>query len=139
MLVLSRSESDTFSAGFSLAQKLCGGSIVLLSGFLGAGKTVFAKGIAAGLGVAEEVLSPTFQLMREYRAERGLTLYHIDAYRLKNADEAAEAGISEAIGSPGSVAAVEWHEQIAELFCGREVVLVTIRPVSETEREIIIK
>jgi len=138
MLKFSRSESDTFSAGAALAKELAGGSIVLLSGFLGAGKTVFVKGVAAALGVTGEVLSPTFQLMREYKAAGGLTLCHIDAYRLKNAAEAVEAGLAEAVGASDTVTCIEWHEHIAELFSGRTVVLVTIRQVNETEREIVI-
>ena len=130
---------DTFEAGAALAKTLAGGSIVLLSGFLGAGKTVFVKGVAAALGVTEEVLSPTFQLAREYKTLKGLTLCHIDAYRLKNTAEAIEAGLYEAIGASDTVSCVEWHENIAELFFGRKVTSVTIRSISETEREIVVK
>ena len=109
---------------------------MLLGGFLGAGKTVFVKGVAAGLGVREEVLSPTFQLMREYKTASGAALYHIDAYRLKSAAEAVEAGLGEAIGAHLAVTCVEWYEHISELFCGMGVILVTIRTVGESEREI---
>ena len=139
MRILSHSESDTFNAGIALSKSLCGGGIVLPSGFLGAGKTVFTKGIADGLGVTDEVLSPTFQLMREYKTKNGLTLCHIDAYRLKNADEAEEAGIAEVIGAQDTITVVEWHENIAELFYKRKVIFVTLRPTGETSREIIIE
>ncbi len=138
MKILSLSETDTFHAGRKLAEKLSGGDIVLLSGFLGAGKTVFTKGIAAGLGVAEELLSPTFAIMCEYRTKDGLTLCHVDAYRLKDAAEAEEAGITESFGAADTVAVVEWFENIQSVFAGRKCMRAAITATGETKREITI-
>ena len=135
---ISSAELETFNLGKALGEKLGGGDVVLLSGFLGAGKTVFAKGVAAGLLVKDEVLSPTFTIMTEYKAANNLTLCHIDAYRIKDETELAETGIGEVIGAPDTVAVVEWHENIAGLFKNGKAVRVEIKPVSETKREIII-
>ena len=140
MLTESRSEKDTYAAGYALGKKLGGGSVVLLSGFLGVGKTVFAKGIAAALGIAEEVLSPTFTLLREYKTSGGLMLYHIDAYRIKDAQEAVEAGLAECIGAKNAVTLVEWHENITDLFKEHKTIVVEIQPVKNDsdKREITI-
>ena len=138
MKTVSRNESETFDLGYNLGKNLGGGSTVLLSGFLGAGKTVFCKGVGKALGVGGDMLSPTFPLMCAYKTENGLTLCHIDAYRLKNASEAEEAGIAEVVGASDTVALIEWHENIAALLAGREAVKVEIRVLGESEREITI-
>ena len=76
------SEAETAAAGARLAESLQPGDVVLLYGELGAGKTAFTRGLAEGLGVqADEVSSPTFTLIQEYRGR--LTLYHVDLYRLE--------------------------------------------------------
>ncbi|MCL2061729.1 MAG: tRNA (adenosine(37)-N6)-threonylcarbamoyltransferase complex ATPase subunit type 1 TsaE [Firmicutes bacterium] len=139
MLILSRSSTDTFNAGKKLGEKLAGGSVVLLSGFLGAGKTVFAKGIAAALDVQETVVSPTFTLMNEYAAAQGLTLYHIDAYRIACEKDLAETGIADTIGARGAVTLIEWHENIPALVKGREATHVTLTVTHGDEREITIE
>ena len=90
MKIVSHSEKDTYSAGKKLGLALSGGEVVLLSGSLGAGKTVFTKGLAKSLGVTEAVLSPTFTIMNEYSGEK-LKLCHFDAYRLSSGQEAEEA------------------------------------------------
>ena len=79
MKYVSESESDTYKIAADFAATLSGGEIVLLSGELGAGKTAFVKGLAAALGIDDEVTSPTFTLMNVYYGS--LTLYHFDVYR----------------------------------------------------------
>jgi tRNA threonylcarbamoyladenosine biosynthesis protein TsaE len=86
--------------------------VLLLSGDLGAGKTVLARGVAAGLGVPpEEVQSPTYTLVREHRAPSGQRLVHLDLYRL-DPEEVAELGLDEVLAAPG-VKVVEWAERLA--------------------------
>lgn len=105
------SPAQTFAVGRGLGGLLRGGEFIALSGPLGAGKTQFVKGLAAGLGVPEDepVVSPTFVLVREYAGE-ALTLFHIDAYRLSSAEELLALGLEE-MRSPDSVVAVEWADR----------------------------
>lgn len=102
---MTRSVRETFELGKALACTLVNGSIVKLEGRLGAGKTVFAKGIASGLGIDEEITSPTFTLLKEY--EGRLKLRHFDLYRIKDAEELRETGLYESLGDEG-VCVIEW-------------------------------
>lgn len=106
-------ESDTITLGAKLAQVLLPGDVVCVSGELGAGKTVFCKGIAQGLGIdPEEVSSPTFAIVQEYSGQVGLV--HADFYRLKDADEARRIGWDEYVDS-GRIVMIEWPEVAPEL------------------------
>jgi len=110
-VVESRSPHETKSWGRRLASLLEGGEIIGFIGDLGAGKTVFIKGLATGLQLREEdVLSPTFTMIQEHRGR--LTLHHIDLYRLETAD-LDDLGLREYLFSEG-VAAVEWFERLRE-------------------------
>jgi tRNA threonylcarbamoyladenosine biosynthesis protein TsaE len=105
-----QSESETAAVARQLASTLRAGSVVLLSGDLGAGKTAFVRGLAEGLGVAPgEVSSPTFTLIQEYRGGR-LPLLHVDLYRLDDAREIEELGLED-LGADG-VLAIEWAEKL---------------------------
>jgi tRNA threonylcarbamoyladenosine biosynthesis protein TsaE len=107
--VTTNSESDTSAAGGRLATVLEAGDVVLLVGELGAGKTAFVRGLARGLGARpEDVSSPTFTLVQEYRGGR-LPLYHVDLYRLEPA-EIADLGLDELIEGDG-VVAIEWADR----------------------------
>ncbi len=109
MIIDSTSEYDTIDAGRVLARGLTAGDVLLLYGELGAGKTAFVRGLASGLGVPhDEVSSPTFTLVQEYRGGR-LTLFHADLYRLTPA-EAADLGLHD-IGEDG-VLAIEWADRL---------------------------
>ena len=108
--ITTRSESETAAAGRELASTLTPGSVVLLFGDLGAGKTAFVRGLAEGLGVhRDEVSSPTFTLVQEYRGGR-LTLFHADLYRLNDPREIDDLGLDE-IAADG-VLAIEWAEKL---------------------------
>lgn len=133
-MYVSRSEKDTYEFARRLAQKLRGGEIITLAGELGAGKTVFVKGLCKGLNISQDVLSPTFTLMNEY--EGRLKLYHYDAYRLSGADEAYFAGITDYLGSKDGVCVIEWASNIADAFSGRKTIDVKIRYAGENTREI---
>lgn len=106
--ILTNSEEETSAAGERIAARLRAGDVVLLHGDLGAGKTAFVRGLARGLGAApEEVSSPTFTLIQEYRGR--LTLYHVDLYRLQPI-EAGDLGLDELAERDGIVA-IEWAER----------------------------
>jgi len=103
------SESETAAAGRQLAATLRPGSVVLLYGDLGAGKTAFVRGLADGLGVPpEDVSSPTFTLVQEYRGGR-VPLFHVDLYRLNDPREMDDLGLDE-IAEEG-ILAIEWAEK----------------------------
>jgi len=103
----------TMAAGRALGERLEPGDVLALVGGLGAGKTVFVKGLARGLGVspATEVTSPTFVLVTEYAGR--LTLYHIDAYRLEHAGAFEALGADELLFGDG-VCVIEWADRVAE-------------------------
>ena len=101
-------EEQTSAVGEKLAALLKPGDVVLLSGELGAGKTAFVRGLARGLGAApEDVTSPTFTLIQEYRTAAGV-LFHIDLYRLKPA-EVQDLGLDEMMGE--GILAIEWPDR----------------------------
>ena len=114
--ILTSSEEETSDAGARFAASLRPGDVVLLHGDLGAGKTAFVRGLAEGLGVAaEEVSSPTFTLVQEYRGGR-LTLFHVDLYRLNDPREIDDLGLDE-IAADG-VLTIEWAEKLPRAVPG---------------------
>ena len=115
-----------------LAATLRAGDVVLLSGSLGAGKTAFVRGLAAGLGIdPEEVSSPTFTIFHEYRGGR-LTLYHADLYRLERA-ATEDIGLEE-MGVRDGVLAIEWPDRLTHDLPGAREVRLQI--VDDTTRRI---
>lgn len=106
------SEAATTSAGKALAALLRPNDVLLLSGDLGAGKTQLTKGIARGLGVAEPVTSPTFNILLVHHG-RDLDLYHVDLYRMERAEELDEIGYFESLEA-GGVAVVEWGDKFPD-------------------------
>lgn len=135
-VIIIRSPARMLALGRHLAKSLEGGDVVLISGELGAGKTVFCKGLAEGLGVTSPVVSPTFTIMNEYSGRAHFC--HFDAYRLENADEAYGAGLTDFIGAPDCICAVEWWENVRELFDGCSVVRVIVKKIDEKTREVTI-
>ncbi len=129
---MSRSEADTIAIARRLASPLVPGAVLLLSGELGAGKTAFVRGLAEGLAIdPDEVSSPTFTLIHEYRGGR-LTLYHADLYRL---DRAAtdDLGLEE-MGVADGVLAIEWPERLTHDMPG--AMRITIETIDERTRRI---
>ena len=106
--IRTRSPLETLDAARSVARRLASGDIVLLSGPLGAGKTVFAQGVAAGLGVTDTVTSPTYTIVNEYHGR--LTLYHIDLYRIGSHREFELLGLDDLLYGDG-VSLIEWPER----------------------------
>ncbi len=110
----SASPDETESIAIELAKEAKAGSVYTLSGDLGAGKTVFARGFARGLGIMSPVTSPTFTLVNEYKKGR-LPLYHFDVYRLGEAEELYDTGFEDYLEN-GGVVLIEWAERIEELL-----------------------
>lgn len=140
--ITTHSEKETFDFARSYAKKLLGGEVIGLIGELGAGKTVFTKGLAAGLGVKENVNSPTFVLMKIYeiRDPRSIirNLIHIDAYRLAKPEELSAIGAPEYFGRPDTVAIIEWADKIRSVLPDK-FVLITIMAKDKKHRKINIK
>ena len=109
--VFIQDENETRRFGLGLSEKMKAGDVIALSGELGTGKTTLTKYIAEGLGVTEDVTSPTFTIINEYRSGR-LPLYHFDVYRLSCEEEFFELGGQEIICGDG-VSIVEWADKIA--------------------------
>ena len=103
------SAEETAALAATLADLAVSGDLILLSGDLGAGKTAFAKGFGAALGVTEPITSPTFTLVREYRGR--MKLYHLDVYRLDQIEEALDLGLAELLDDD-AVTLIEWGEPI---------------------------
>jgi tRNA threonylcarbamoyladenosine biosynthesis protein TsaE len=119
---LTRSEAETAGIASDLAATLSPGDVLLLSGNLGAGKTAFVRGLAAGLGIdPEEVSSPTFTLVHEYRGGR-FTLYHVDLYRLEKA-ATDERGLEEL---HRGVLAIEWPDRLTHALPGARHISIEI-------------
>ena len=131
--IVSESEQQTRSIAAALARGLAAGSVLLLSGDLGAGKTAFVKGLAEGLGIdPDEVTSPTFTLVHEYRGGR-LPLIHVDLYRLEEPEQVQELGLDE-ITTDG-VLAVEWPER-AEWVLPEERLVIRFEVTGEETRRL---
>jgi tRNA threonylcarbamoyladenosine biosynthesis protein TsaE len=129
---ISHSAQQTQRLGARLGELLSPGDVLLLDGNLGAGKTVFAQGVARGLGIQDPVTSPTFTLIHEYRGR--LPLYHVDLYRIVGAPEAADLGLEDYLYGEG-VTLVEWADR-AEPLLPAERLVVSLRPIAETKRAI---
>jgi tRNA threonylcarbamoyladenosine biosynthesis protein TsaE len=132
---ITHSPEETIAFGRSLAAELSPPLIVLLRGDLGAGKTTLVKGIAEGFGAAraEDVTSPTFTLVHEYRGPH-TTLYHIDLYRIDTQRDLETLGLDDLL-APNSIVLIEWGEKFPGLQRNRNVEI-RLERVGETERRI---
>ncbi len=129
-----KSAEETVSCGVHISSLLKAGDVVALKGDLGSGKTTFVRGLVKGLnGVSgEEVTSPTFVLMHEYQGK--WPIYHIDSYRLENAEDARAAGLEEFFYTDG-IALVEWAERI-EALMPAPAFTIEFKFLNNSEREI---
>ena len=110
-IFISEKKEDTIEFAKRYASALKGGDVVLLGGEMGAGKTVFAKGVALGLGIEDEVLSPTYSYMNDYYGK----LYHFDCYRLKCGEQAEALGLCDYFYGDG-ICLIEWAENIESVL-----------------------
>lgn len=141
MTTITHSDQETKKIAEDLALRLKGGDIVCLYGELGAGKTTFVKGLAQGLGVKNEITSPTFTLLNIYHTNSSpeeMQLVHIDTYRLKTEQELLDIGVTDYLGEPRVITVIEWPEKIAGLLQNKKVINVLIDHQEETVRKITI-
>ncbi|MBI5071962.1 tRNA (adenosine(37)-N6)-threonylcarbamoyltransferase complex ATPase subunit type 1 TsaE [Candidatus Falkowbacteria bacterium] len=144
MKFIFKNEKETLAFAEKFAKNFRGGEVVALIGELGAGKTVFTKGLAHGLGIKERVQSPTFLLMKIYNIHPSTgsghkikNLVHVDAYRLSGAAELANIGILDWLGRPDTVTVIEWADKVVELLRDRKVIKIKMElGKKEEERKI---
>jgi tRNA threonylcarbamoyladenosine biosynthesis protein TsaE len=135
VVVRTQATEETAATGRRLGERLKAGDTVCLFGELGAGKTVFVKGIAQAVGISErEISSASFTIVAEHDSDP--PLYHIDLYRLEGAADLDSAGVYDYIGGDG-VAVIEWAER-AEPEAVLDAIKVNINILGENEREIVI-
>ncbi|GHU53972.1 tRNA (adenosine(37)-N6)-threonylcarbamoyltransferase complex ATPase subunit type 1 TsaE [Clostridia bacterium] len=130
--MISHSEKETYEFAKNMAKNAKAGQVYCLSGGLGAGKTVFAKGFAAGLGIDVPVTSPTFTIINEYIGE--LPLYHFDVWRVTDPDEMYYTGFEDYFYG-GGVCLVEWAE-LVRVVIPDFAIWIKINNVGENTREI---
>ena len=111
MKYVSKSKEETIELAKKYASTLKPGDVVVLDGEMGAGKTVFTKGIALGLGIKDKITSPTYAYMNDY----GGKLYHYDCYRLSGGEDAEALGLTDYFYSNG-VCVIEWAQIIADVL-----------------------
>lgn len=138
----SNSEKETHGFAKKYVQGLKGGEVILLQGNLGAGKSVFVRGLADGLGVKEPITSPTFTLMQLYdvrKKSKGDRLVHVDAYRVEWKD-LQSIGLEDYLNEPSSIVVIEWGEKVekalAKLKIGFQTVQIKLKDTNK--REIIV-
>ena len=129
---ISHSADETIEIAKEYAKNLKRGDVVLLEGERGAGKTVFAKGVALGLGISDEITSPTYAYMNDYYGK----LYHFDCYRLGSGRDAEALGLTDYFYSDG-ICLIEWAENIRDVM-PETAKSVRIIKVDENTREIVL-
>lgn len=134
-MIISHSPDETIEYAKKIGALLKCGDVVAYKGGMGAGKTTFTRGLAQGLGLADEVISPTFALVNEYRGK--ITLYHFDMYRIENTDDLETTGFYD-YPLENSVFAIEWSENIADAL-PKSSVVIEIKYINENERQIIVE
>lgn len=111
--VICKTEQDMEALGRKMGSEFKGGEVISLRGSLGAGKTVFARGVARSLNIEEAIVSPTFTLLQQYNGK--LTIYHMDLYRISSEEDFMMIGGEDLLYSNG-VCLIEWSEVISELL-----------------------
>lgn len=133
MKITTHSAAETVALGERIGARLHGGDVIAFRGGLGAGKTTMTRGISVGMGLGDEVTSPTFALMNEYRSGAD-SLCHFDMYRIGSAEELDAIGFYERL-EEGAVLAVEWSENIDEAL-PPQTIYIEIDRVGDDCREI---
>lgn len=136
MRIITHSPEETIETAKKLGGLLKAGDMIAYKGGLGAGKTTFTRGIAIGMGLGDNVTSPTFALVNEYRGDE-ITLYHFDMYRIESEDDLESTGFYD-YPFEENVAAVEWSENISD-FLPKHTIYITINRIDDLQREIIIE
>ncbi len=134
-----KSPEETFDLGEKLGESLNGGEVVLLSGVLGAGETLFTKGVLHAFRYdVDEVTSPSFTLVNFYRTEK-FEVYHVDFWRLdENSDVASAVGLDEILENETAVVIIEWSERLKEIAFSNKVIRVSISGDGDETRKIVV-
>lgn len=134
--IITKNPEETIKTAEKLGRLLKPGDLIAYKGGLGAGKTTFTRGLAIGLGLGDNVSSPTFALVNEYTGN-GMSLFHFDMYRISGEEDLESSGFYD-YDFPDNIAAIEWSENIA-FALPENTIYITINTLSELEREIIIE
>ena len=137
MTVITKSPEQTELLGKKLAELLRPGDVIAYYGDLGAGKTAFTRGLAAGLGIREAVTSPTYTIVNEYLSGR-MPLFHFDMYRLSSSEELFDIGWEDYLAR-GGVCAVEWSETVADALTDAISITIEKDPAQRDWRKITIE
>ena len=133
---ISNSPTETEAIGRQLAERIDVGAVLALKGELGSGKTLFVKGLVAGLGCSADVTSPTFTILHEYRGGR-LPVYHFDFFRLEDSQSLARLGLDDYFFGDG-LSVIEWADRFPE-FIPEQAPRILFEIKSETQRAITFK
>lgn len=136
-IFITKSADETEELANEFSREVKPGTVIALHGDLGAGKTVFSRGFARGLGITEPVSSPTYTIIQEYKLPRGGWFYHLDLYRIQDTAAALAFGADEYLQDEFSISLLEWAERIPSLL-PPDTIHVRIKHISENEREIIV-
>jgi tRNA threonylcarbamoyladenosine biosynthesis protein TsaE len=137
--IISGSPDETFEFGEKLGGELRGGEVVLLTGGLGAGKTLLTKGILSSLGFdVDEVTSPSFALVNLYRTDH-LNIYHIDLWRCEGEDVAFAVGLDEIVQESDRIIVIEWAERLGEYRFDSVVYKINIHGDGDESRRVTIE
>jgi tRNA threonylcarbamoyladenosine biosynthesis protein TsaE len=132
--IVSTSDDETLALGRELGSSLSGGEIILFQGGLGAGKTLFTKGILEGLDFdPDEVTSPSFTLVNLYPTEK-FDVFHIDLWRIEDGNAAHAVGLPEILSDEQAVVIIEWSERIPEMNPNRKIIDVEIEGSGDASR-----
>ena len=135
MKIITKNEKETFAFAKKFARSLQGGEIIGLIGNLGAGKTVFTKGLAAGLGIKDMVNSPTFVLMKVYKAKGKIkNLVHIDAYRLQSINDLIAIGAQDYFNRADTVTVIEWIDKIQKKLPKTNLIIFNLEHKEDNKR-----
>ncbi len=127
---ISHSREETIALGERIGAAAPSGAVIAFRGGLGMGKTTLSKGIARGLGIEEEISSPTYTIISEYPGR--LLLRHIDAYRLRGEADFEEIGGNELLGVPGTLCLIEWSEKLQNsIDTDKAIIEIEISPTGE--------
>ncbi len=133
--VKSSCEDNTYEFGQKIGELVEPGQLILLSGDLGAGKTLLTQGICDGLGVEEDVTSPTYNLINEYEGD--LAVYHMDLYRLEQEEDLYDLGFEDYLEN-GGIVIIEWPDLVYDLIPA-EFIYIKIEVISQEERIIVVE
>lgn len=132
----SKTQSETEKIAQDVIKQLSGGEVLALVGNLGAGKTVFVKGLAKALGIEDNITSPTFVLMKIYQTKHAKIkrLVHVDCYRLEKVDDLEEIGLADYLHDPANIVVIEWADRIVSL--PKNTININIEYINSHERHI---